>query len=67
MVKFSLRFLFDLNSSNKPIPDPVNKPDIATPTVIKLDKNTSVITTDEAQLGIKPIRLDMKYTKILLS
>ena len=62
--KFSLIFLFVLNSNNIPIPEPVNKPPSKLPKVIKLDKYNSVKTTLPAQFGIKPIKLAIKYVNI---
>ena len=51
---FSLIFLFDLNNTKIPIPEPTNKPAIIEPKVIKLFKYNSVIITEPAQFGINP-------------
>ena len=47
-------FLFDLNSTNIPIPEPTRSPAIIEPKLIKFDKYNSVIITEPAQFGISP-------------
>ena len=60
IVKFSFKFLLVLKSNKIPKPLPVNKPDNIVPKLIKFDKYNSVIITLPAQLGINPIKLEMK-------
>ena len=60
IVRFSLWLWFVLNSSNIPIPLPVSSPDRSVPTDIRFDAYNSVIIILLAQLGIKPIKLDIK-------
>ena len=55
---FSLQFLFTLNSTKIPNPLAHKSPEIAEPNVKALFRYSSVITTDEAQLGIRPISPD---------
>ena len=55
-----------LNNSSNPNPLPVNKPEKRVPIEIRLDKYNSVIITLLAQLGIKPIKLAIKYVIIFL-
>ena len=47
-------FLFDLNSTNIPIPEPTRSPAIIEPKLIRFDKYNSVIITEPAQFGISP-------------
>ena len=66
IIKFSLIFLFCLNKINKPSPEPDNKPAIQLPNgIISLIYN-SVITTLDAQFGIKPMILEIIGLNILL-
>ena len=65
IIKFSFIFLFTLNKTNIPIPDPVNKPPISIPVEITPDKYISVINILDAQLGIKPIKQDINGPKKL--
>ena len=55
---FSFTFLFDLNSTRIPIPEPTNKPAIIEPKLIKFDRYNSVIITEPAQFGINPNKAD---------
>ena len=48
-------FLFDLNSTNIPIPEPTRSPAIIEPKLIRFDKYNSVIITEPAQFGISQI------------
>ena len=57
IIKFSFKFLLYLNSTNKAIPLLTKSPEINEPNDIALFKNSSVIITLEAQLGIRPIKL----------
>ena len=57
ILRFSLIFLFDLNNTNIPIPEPTRRPAIIEPKLIKLLKYNSVIITEPAQFGIKPNKL----------
>ena len=63
--KFSFLSLLTLNKTNKPIPDPVNKPPINIPVVITLLRYNSVKIILAEQFGIKPTRLAKKGPKKL--
>ena len=54
--QFSFKLELTLNKTNKPTPAPASSPDIILPKLIKPDKYNSLIITDAAQFGIKPIR-----------
>ena len=58
-------FLFDLNSTNIATPLPVNRPEITAENGNMSFKYNSVITIEEPQFGIRPIRLAMNGVKIL--
>ena len=60
-------FLFILNSISNPAPDPTNRPAINDPKFIIPDRYNSVIITEEAQFGIKPINDAITGSKIELS
>ena len=66
MLRFSFMFLLVLNNNKIPKPLPVNKPDNKLPILISFDRYNSVIITLPAQLGIKPIKLAIKYVKKFL-
>ena len=66
IIKFSFIFLFCLNNTNKPKPDPDNNPAIQLPNGIMFLIYNSVITTLDAQFGIKPMILDIIGLNILL-
>ena len=57
----------DLNRTKIPMPLLVRRPAIREPKVMEEARYSFVITIDEAQLGIKPIRLRMIGPRILLS
>ena len=57
IFKFSFIFLFILNNTTIPIPAPVSNPDIIEAKLTVPSIYNSVSSTDEAQLGIKPIKL----------
>ena len=61
---FAAIFLFTLNKTIKAIPEPVNNPASIDPKLIEEFKYNSVITILEAQLGIKPIKLEIKGLNI---
>ena len=65
IIKFSFKFLLYLNSTNKAIPLLTKSPEINEPNDIALFKNSSVIITLEAQLGISPNKLITNGPKIL--
>ena len=52
---FCFKFLFILNNTNRPVPAFANKPPINEPKLMIFDRYNSVILTDEAQFGIRPI------------
>ena len=56
ILRFSLIFLFDLNSTNIPIPEPTRSPAIIEPKLIKFNKYNSVIITEPAQFGKKQVK-----------
>ena len=56
ILKFSFKFLFTLNSTNKPTPEFTSKPAIIEPIVIMFSRNNSVKITELAQFGIIPIK-----------
>ena len=60
---FSFKFLFVLNNTRIPSPLPVKTPAIIFPKLIMSFKYHSVMITLLAQLGIRPIRLLIKYEK----
>ena len=71
IIIFSFKFLFCLNSTSNPKPDPDKSPEIQLPNGSTSCKYSSVITTLDAQFGIKPIKLDkigliilLLYTKV---
>ena len=57
IIKFSFRFLLTLNNTARPTPELTNKPAIKVPSVITFDTYSSLITIEEAQLGINPIKI----------
>lgn len=66
IMMFSLIFLFCLNNINNPNPEPVRSPEMQLPKGIIFSRYNCVIITLDAQLGIKPIRLDIMGLNILL-
>ena len=66
ILKFSFLLSFVLNRISNPNPLPVSKPANNVPVEIIFCRYNSVIKTLLAQLGINPIKLDIKYTNILL-
>ena len=56
ILKFSLVFLFILNSTRIPIPEPTSKPLIIALKLITFLRYNCVNITDPAQFGIKPTR-----------
>ena len=71
IIMFSFRFLFCLNKTNKPRPEPDRSPEIQLPNGNTSCKYNSVITTLDAQFGISPTKLDkigliilLLYTKV---
>ena len=63
---FSLKFLFCLNNTSKPNPEPDNNPDMQLPNEIIFSRYSSVIAMLDAQFGINPIILDNIGLNILL-
>ena len=57
---FSLIFLFILNNTRIPIPEPTSSPPIIDPKLITLLKYNCVIITEPAQFGINPTIPDIK-------
>ena len=64
IVIFSFKFLFDLYRIRIPTPDPTSRPAIIVPKLIRFDKYNSVIITELAQFGIRPIKQEIATPKI---
>ena len=60
IMKFSFFTLFTLNKIKIPIPEFTNKPAIIPPTLMIFPRYNCVNMTEEAQFGIKPIKLVIK-------
>ena len=65
IFKLAFLSLFTLNKTSKATPLPVSKPDTHDANDITPLKYNSVIITLAPQLGISPIKLDIKGAKIL--
>ena len=63
--KFCFKLLFILNNTINPIPAPVQSPDIIEPNEMLPAMYNSVKSTEDAQLGIKPISPDMNGCNML--
>ena len=63
ILMFSFISLFSLNNTIMAIPEPVKTPASIDPKLIDELKYNSVIKILEAQLGINPIKLDIKGLK----